>query len=135
STQKIVLTALGGSSSTPPDGLTAEVVTLNSFDELTALGRDKVSGKIVLFKEIFKKQKAAAGLAFAAYGEAVRYRAAGAKAAADLGAVAALIRSVGRADYRLPHAGFSVPGAIPAAAVTAEDADLVAHLAAQGKVR
>ena len=135
STQKIVLTALGGSSSTPPDGLTAEVVTLNSFDELTALGRDKVSGKIVLFNEIFDKQKAAAGLAFAAYGEAVRYRAAGAKAAADLGAVAALVRSVGNADYRLPHTGFSFPAGIPAAAVTAEDADLIVHLAAQGKVR
>ena len=134
-TQKIVLTALGGSSSTPPDGLTADVVTVNNFDELTALGRDKVAGKIVLFNEIFDKQKAAAGLAFAAYGEAVRYRAAGPKAAADLGAVAALVRSVGNADYRLPHTGFSFPAGIPAAAVTAEDADLIVHLAAQGKVR
>jgi carboxypeptidase Q len=134
-TQKIVLTALGGSTSTPPDGLTAEVVTVNTFDELTALGRDKVAGKIVLFNEIFDKQKAAAGLAFAAYGEAVRYRGAGAKAAADLGAVAALVRSVGNADYRLPHTGFSFPAGIPAAAVTAEDADLIVHLAAQGKVR
>jgi Zn-dependent M28 family amino/carboxypeptidase len=133
--QKIVLTALGGSTSTPPDGLTAEVVTVNTFDELQALGRDKVAGKIVLFDELFDKQKAAAGLAFASYGEAVRYRAAGAKAAADLGAVAALVRSVGNADYRLPHTGFSVPAGIPAGAVTIEDADLIAHLSAQGKVR
>jgi Zn-dependent M28 family amino/carboxypeptidase len=134
-TQKIVLTALGGSSSTPPDGLTADVVTVDTFDELTALGRDKVAGKIVLFNELFDKQKAAAGLAFAAYGEAVRYRGAGGKAAADLGAVAALVRSVANADYRLPHTGFSYPAGIPAAAVTAEDADLIVHLAAQGKVR
>jgi Zn-dependent M28 family amino/carboxypeptidase len=134
-TQKIVLTALGGSSSTPPDGLTADVVTVNTFDELTALGRDKVAGKIVLFNELFDKQKAAAGLAFAAYGEAVRYRGAGAKAAADLGAVAALVRSVGSIDYRLPHTGFSFPAGIPAGAVTAEDADLIVHLASQGKVR
>ncbi len=134
-TQKIVLTALGGSSSTPADGLTAEVITVNTFDELQALGRDKVAGKIVLFNELFDKQKAAAGLAFAAYSEAVRYRAAGPKAAADLGAVAALVRSVGSADYRLPHTGLSFPAAIPAAAVTAEDADLIVHLAAQGKVR
>jgi Zn-dependent M28 family amino/carboxypeptidase len=134
-TQKIVLTALGGSSSTPADGLTADVITVDTFEELTALGRDKVAGKIVLFNEIFDKQKAAAGLAFAAYGEAVRYRGAGAKAAADLGAVAALVRSVGGADYRLPHTGFSFPAGIPAAAVTSEDADLIAHLAAQGKVR
>jgi carboxypeptidase Q len=134
-TQKIVLTALGGSSSTPADGVTADVVTVNSFDELAALGRDKVAGKIVLFNEIFDKQKAVAGQAFAAYGEAVRYRAVGPKAAADLGAVAALVRSVGNADYRLPHTGFSFPAGIPAGAVTAEDAALIVHLAAQGKVR
>src|SRR5580693_7162786 len=134
-TQKIVLTALGGSTSTPADGLTAEVVTVNNFEELSALGRDKVAGKIVLFNELFDKQKAAAGMAFAAYGEAVRYRAAGPKAAADLGAVAALVRSVSSADYRIPHTGFSFPAGIPAAAVTAEDADLIVHLAAQGKVR
>jgi Zn-dependent M28 family amino/carboxypeptidase len=134
-TQKIVLTALGGSSSTPADGLTAEVVSVNTFDELTALGRDRVTGKIVLFNEIFDKEKAAAGLAFAAYGEAVRYRGAGPKAAADLGAVATLVRSVGGADYRLPHTGFSFPAGIPSAAVTAEDAELIVHLAGQGKVR
>lgn len=134
-TQKIVLTALGGSTSTPADGLTAEVVVVNNFDELRALGRDKVAGKIVLFNEIFDKQKAADGLAFVAYGEAVRYRGAGPKAAAELGAVAALVRSVGNADYRLPHTGYSAPAGIPAGAVTAEDADLMAHLSAQGRIR
>src|SRR5580700_10218124 len=134
-TQKIVLTALGGSAATPADGLTADVVTVDTFEELQALGRDKVAGKIVLFNERFDKQKAAAGLAFAAYGEAVRYRGAGPKAAADLGAVAALVRTVGNADYRLPHTGQSFPAGIPAAAVTAEDADLIVHLAAEGKVR
>jgi carboxypeptidase Q len=134
-TQKIVLTALGGSTSTPADGITTEVVVVNNFDELKALGHDKVAGKIVLFNELFDKQKAAGGMAFISYGEAVRYRAAGPKAAADLGAVAALVRSVGNADFRLPHTGFSVPAGIPAGAVTAEDADLIAHLSAQGKVR
>ena len=134
-TQKIILTALGGSSSTPAEGLTADVVTVDTFEELQALGHDKVAGKIVLFNELFDKQKAAAGMAFASYGDAVRYRGAGAKAAADLGAVAALVRSVGNADYRLPHTGFSFPAGIPAGAVTAEDADLIVHLAAQGKVR
>lgn len=133
--QKIVLTALGASTSTPTEGLTANVVTVNTFDELNALGRDKVAGKIVLFNEPFDKQKAAAGYAFASYEEAVRYRAAGPKAAADLGAVACLVRSVGNADYRLPHTGMSAPAGIPAAAVTAEDADLIARLTAQGPVR
>jgi carboxypeptidase Q len=134
-TQKIVLAALGGSSSTPADGFTADVVVVNTFDELKALGHDKVAGKIVLFNELFDKQKAAAGLAFVAYGEAVRYRAAGAREAAALGAVAALVRSVGSADFRLPHTGFSFPAGIPAGAVTAEDSELIAHLYSQGKVR
>src|SRR6202030_3612765 len=133
--QKIVLTALGSSTATPADGLTADVIVVDTFDELQAMGRDKVAGKIILFNEIFDKQKAAAGQAFAAYGEAVRYRGAGPKAAADLGAAAALVRSVGSADYRLPHTGFSAPAGIPARAVTAEDADLIADLSLQGKVR
>jgi Zn-dependent M28 family amino/carboxypeptidase len=134
-TQKIVLTALGGSSATAAEGTTADVVVVNDFDELKKLGREQVAGKIVLFNEIFDKQKAAAGLAFVSYGEAVRYRAAGPKAAADLGAAAALVRTVGNADYRLPHTGFSIPANIPAGAVTSEDAELIAHLSAQGKVR
>ena len=134
-TQKLVLTALGGSTATPVEGLAADVLVVSNFEELKLLDHDKVAGRIVLFNEIYDKKKAAAGLSFVAYGEAVRYRGMGPKAAADLGAVAALIRSVGSADYRLPHTGFSFPAGIPAGAVAAEDADLIAHLAAQGKVR
>jgi carboxypeptidase Q len=133
-TQKIILTALGNSASTPPDGLTAEVVVVSGFNELTALGRERVAGRVVLFNEKFDKRMASAGRGGAAYEEGVVYRRNGAKAAEALGAVASLIRSVGGADYRLPHTGYSVPAAIPAAAVTAEDADLVAHLAQQGRV-
>ena len=135
SKQKIVLTALGGSGSTPGDGITGDVIVVNDFEQLEELGHAGVADKIVLFNEIFDQQKAAAGLAFLAYGEAVRYRSAGPRFAAELGAAAALVRSVGNADYRLPHTGFSVPAGIPAGAVTAEDADLMAHLATQGKVR
>ena len=58
--------------------------------------------------------------------------------AALLGAAAALVRSVGGADYRLPHTGATgwqpKQAPIPAAALAAEDADLVARLAAQGPV-
>ena len=133
--QKIVLTALGGSTATPAEGIVADVVAVNNFDELKALGRDKVAGRIVLFNELFDKQKSAAGLAFMAYGEAVRYRGSGAKAAADLGAVAALVRSVGDSDFRLPHTGWSSPAGIPAGAVAAEDAQLIADLSGQGRVR
>lgn len=138
-TQKIVLTALGGSVATPANGLTAEIVVVNNFEELQAQGTKDVTGKIVLFNVIFDKQLAAQGFAGPAYGQAVAYRAGGPSAASRLGAVASLVRSVGGADYRLPHTGQTRYAAdapkIPAAAVSAEDAELIAHLARQGTVQ
>src|SRR5216110_2526621 len=70
-TQKIVLTALGASVATPPEGLTTEVIAVKNFEELKSLGREKVGGKIVLFNYSFDKQMAAEGRAGEAYGEAV----------------------------------------------------------------
>lgn len=138
-TQKIVLTALGGSMATQPQGVTADVVVVENFDQLRALGRERVAGKIVLFNARFDKQMAVQGFAFDAYVQAVAYRGVGASEAARLGATASIIRSVGGADFRLPHTGalrYSEDAPkIPAAAVTAEDADLIAYLAAQGNVR
>ncbi len=138
-TQKIVLCALGDSVATPPDGIQADVVVVRNFEELKSLPRDKVAGKIVLFNYPFDKQMAAEGRAGEAYGEAVVYRSDGPSAAARQGAVACLIRSVGGAEYRLPHTGQTdyardAPK-IPAGAVTAEDADLITDLVRQGPVK
>src|SRR5438046_1374180 len=81
---------------------------------------------------------AAEGRGGEAYGEAVVYRGDGPSAAARQGAVACLIRSVGGADYRIPHTGQTKYAddarKIPAGAVTAEDADLIVDLAT-GRVR
>ncbi|MEO8044342.1 MAG: M20/M25/M40 family metallo-hydrolase [Spartobacteria bacterium] len=138
-TQKVVLTALGGSVATPPEGLTAEVVVVRDFDELNSLGKEKISGKIVVFNHPFDKRMAAQGRGGEAYGEAVVYRTEAPSAAARLGAVAALIRSVGGASYRLPHTGMTKYAdeapKIPAAAVTEEDAEMIAALAPQGPLR
>src|SRR4029077_19114223 len=130
-TQKIVLCALGGSVATPKNGIEAEVLVVNDFDQLKSLPRARVAGKIVLFNYPFDKRIAAQGHAGQAYGEAVAYRSHGPSAAARQSAVACLIRSVGGADYRLPHTGMTdyandAPK-IPAGAVTAEDADLIAN--------
>jgi carboxypeptidase Q len=138
-TQKVVLCALGGSVATPKDGIEAEVLVVKNFDELKSMPREKIAGKIVLFNYQFDKQMAAEGRGFQAYGEAVVYRSDGPSAAARKGAVACLIRSVGEADYRLPHTGMTnyakdAPK-IPAGAVTSEDADLIAHLVPQGPVK
>src|SRR5215813_13949618 len=116
-TQKIVLTALGGSVATPPEGMIRPVVVVNKFDE----------------------QLQAQGQGLEAYRQSVIYRSGGAVAAASLGAVAALNRSAGGGAYRLPHTGATRYAEdvqpIPAAAITAEDADLIGRLAAQGEVK
>src|SRR5438477_5692009 len=138
-TQKIVLCALGGSVATPNDGISAEVITVKNFDELKAMPRDKLAGKIVLFNYPFDKRIAAEGRGGDAYGEAVVYRSDGPSAAARHGAVACLIRSVGGAEYRIPHTGQTKYAddapKIPAGAMTSEDADLIVDLAKQGAVR
>ena len=133
--QKIVLTALGGSVGTPPDGITADVVVVRNYGELEALGPAGVAGRIVLFNVPWDKRLTAQNEPGPAYGDVVAYRADGAKAAEKLGAVAALVRSAGSADYRLPHTGAMHEAGIPGAAVTAEDAELIADLAGQGRVR
>jgi carboxypeptidase Q len=133
--QKIVVTALYGNSPTAEGGIMADVVVVHSFDELKSLGRDKVAGKVVLFDVHYDSRKAAAGRAGAAYGETVIYRASGAAAAAQLGAVASLVRSTGDGAYRLAHAGYSADAHISAGALSAEDADLIARLAQKGTVR
>ncbi len=138
-TQKIVVTALGAHGvATPPEGITAEIVVARSFDELAAMPRERVAGKVVVFNEHYDRRMEQSGFAFDAYGQAVEYRSEGRAAAARLGAVAMLVRSVGGAEFRLPHTGetdYSNLANIPAAAVTAEDADLMARLSAQGPVR
>ena len=95
-TQKILLCALGESVATPKEGITADVVTAKNFDELKAMPRDKVAGKIVLFTYPFDKQMAAQGHSGEAYGEAVAYRGDGPSAAARQGRVARRSRDMSR---------------------------------------
>jgi carboxypeptidase Q len=68
----------------------------------------------------------------------VVYRGAGPIAGASAGAIAVLVRSAGGGDFRLPHTGATeyAPGVakIPAAAVTAEDAELLKAMTGQGAV-
>lgn len=115
---------LGMSVGTPPAGITADTVVVSNFDELTKLGT-KVSGKIVVFNAPYE-----------GYGQTVMYRVAGASAAAKLGAVAVLVRSITPLALQLPHTGTMRYSAgapqIPAAAVSIEDALLLSRLQASG---
>ena len=138
-TKKVALTALGGSVATPAEGLTAEVVVVDDWKQLRALPAGAAKGKILLFNHKFDKELAAQGKGLEAYSEGVGYRGAGPVAGAVVGAAAVLVRSVGGADYRLAHTGLTEyrdgVTKIPAAAVAAEDADLLKDLASQGPVK
>jgi carboxypeptidase Q len=121
----VVMLGLGGSVGTPAEGVTAEVVVVRNFTELDVLGA-RLKGKIVLYN-----------VPFTTYGETVAYRGTGASRAARYGAVAALVRSVGPVSLRTPHTGALRYAAdqpkIPAAAVTIEDAEMMARMQARGE--
>ena len=133
--QRLVLTALGGSVATPPAGLTADVVEITSFDQLQSLGA-KLAGKIVFYNNEMDMQLVRSHRAFDAYRQAVMFRGSGASRAAEYGAKAVVIRSVGSASLRTPHTGAMhydpKQSRIPAAALTAEDAMLIHRLLQRG---
>ncbi len=126
-TQPLVILGLGRSVGTPKGGITAPVVVVRSFSALDSLPDAAVRGAIVLYD-----------VPFTSYGATVRYRGEGANRAAARGAVAALVRSVGPVSLRTPHTGAmrpyvdSIP-AIPAAAITLEDATLLHRLYDRGQ--
>jgi carboxypeptidase Q len=116
---------LGGSIGTGPDGVTAEVLVVGSFDELEQR-KAEVPGKIVLFN-----------VPFTNYGQTVQYRVNGAIRAARVGAVASLIRSVGSNTLYTPHTGAmryedGTPH-IPHAALAIEDAMMLQRMQDRGQ--
>ncbi|MCH8166102.1 MAG: M20/M25/M40 family metallo-hydrolase [Planctomycetes bacterium] len=123
---------LGGSVGTPPQGITAEVVVVRDEEEFEALGSG-ARGKIVLFNNPMPPYDPDQG---AGYGTTVRFRTKGARIASEQGAVACLVRSVTAHSLRSPHTGATRYGdakvKIPAAAISTEDADLIARLTARG---
>jgi carboxypeptidase Q len=123
--QNIPMLGLGGSIATPPGGITADVFVVSTFSELTQKAA-QARGKIVLFDA-----------PFTSYGETVQYRARGAVAAAQVGAVAALVRSVTPFSMRTPHTGGmsydSTVRRIPTAAITVEDAQMLHRLQDRGE--
>jgi carboxypeptidase Q len=94
SQKPLFMLGLGGSVATPPEGITADVVAVSSFDELEKLGKRAVEGRIVLYDA-----------PFVSYDKTVQYRSSGASRAARLGAVAALVRSITPRSLRDPHTG------------------------------
>ncbi len=125
-------TALGGSVGTDAGGIEADVVRVASLDELRALPRERVEGRIVLVDARMERARDGHG-----YGEGVRVRIQSASVAAERGAIAVVIRSVGTDDTRFAHTGVmryedGVPR-IPAAAISNADADVLARAIEAGQ--
>ncbi|NHZ73126.1 MAG: M20/M25/M40 family metallo-hydrolase [Nitrospirae bacterium] len=121
----LAILGLGRSVGTPVEGIEAPAVVVASFDELEALGRAAVEGKIVVY-----------AVPWEGYGKTVRYRGDGASRAAALGAVAVLVRSATGRSIASPHTGAlrysdDAPR-IPAAAITVEDAEWMQRLVDMG---
>jgi len=124
--RELSILGLGNSVGTPPGGITAPVVVVGSFEELEALGREQVEGKIVLY-----------AVEWDGYGYTVRFRGRGPSRAAALGAVAALTRSATGHSLNTPHTGAlsydEEQPKIPAAAVTVEDAAWMRRMSELGR--
>jgi len=118
---------LGLSVGTPKDGITAPVVFVPSFAALDAMTPEQVKGKIVVFNP-----------GWHGYGVNTQYRTFGPARAAAKGAVAVLVRSATGLAMQIPHTGVTVfdakQTAVPAAAISVEDALLIERLAKEGPV-
>ncbi|MDB5739194.1 MAG: peptidase family protein [Alphaproteobacteria bacterium] len=130
---KLALLGIGNSPSTPPEGLTAEVVVFKSLAELKAAPGNCCAGKIVLVNQPMTRTQDIWG-----YGLGVAARSA-APEAAKRGAVAYLVRSISTSTNRSPHTGAMRPPGpdvkvVPTAALGVPDADLIEHMSARGPV-
>lgn len=125
--KQLNVTALGMSVATPTNGLKAPVIEVKNFEELKALGMEKIKGKIVFFNYPMRPE-----LIFGGYGDAVRYRTNGPVEAAKLGAVGVMIRSVTHALDNHPHTGTTrydtAVNKIPAMACSTKDAEWLSQL-------
>jgi len=98
----VAICALGGSIATSKKGICAPVIEVHDFDELKALGREKIEGKIVFMNHSMKSSFVHT---FDAYGEAAGFRSATAQNAAKYGAVGVVVRSMTLALDNNPHTG------------------------------
>ena len=130
--QPLVITGLGRSVATPPEGVEAEIVIFRTFEELQAAPPNSLAGKIAVLVEPMGKNDSKTG-----YGTANRWRRTGPVEAAKRGAVGFLIRSLATNLDREPHSGAlnyddAVPK-IPSAALSAIDAEQIERIAKRGK--
>jgi len=130
--QKLVAVSLGGSIGTGDEGLSAEVVHFKTLADLKAVADNSLTGKIAFVS--FRMDRHIDGNG---YGPAVGTRVTGASVAAQKGAIALIMRSVGTDNNRIGHTGVmryqEGVKKIPAAAISNPDADMLVNQLNRGK--
>ncbi|MBL4746935.1 MAG: M20/M25/M40 family metallo-hydrolase [Flavobacteriaceae bacterium] len=97
----VAICALGGSVATPKKGVSAEVIELNSLEQVAIYG-EKLRGKIVFFNRPFDLKLINT---FDAYSGCVDQRWAGAHKVGTYGALGVIVRSMTNAIDDFPHTG------------------------------
>src|SRR5689334_10856282 len=97
--QKMVITALGNSASTPLEGITGEVVGFDSMAEFEAAPAEAVRGKIVFVSHAMPRTQDGSSYGF--FGGPRRQ---GPTLASKKGAIAIVVRSIGTDYHRNSHA-------------------------------
>lgn len=132
--RELPVLGLGMTVGTPKRGITAEVVVVANLDEIDTRAAE-LKDKIVVINQAMPAYDHDNHDAH--YGSTVQIRAHGASRAGQHGAKAVLIRSVTANSLRTLHTGMlsyeEGKPKIPAAAITPEDADWFARMAARGQ--
>ena len=105
----VPICALGGSIATSENGVTGEVIEVQSIEEAENLG-EKLRGKIVFFNRPFDDTHIET---FRAYGGCVDQRGSGAKATGKFGVLGVIVRSMTHSIDDYPHTGAMGYGDIP----------------------
>jgi carboxypeptidase Q len=125
--QSLQIAALGFSGSTSGE-LIADVIAFDNVEKLRETNERHIQGKIVFINQAIERDRD--GLSYRASEE---IRTNGVNVARLKGAAAVLIRSLGTDHNRLPHVGSTIRAEqqIPAAALSAPDADQLARILRQ----
>ena len=130
--QPLVLTALGGSAATAPEGIEAEVVGFNNVEALEAAPDEAVRGRIVFVDNAMPRTQDGSS-----YGAFIAPRTKGASVASRKGAAAIVIKSIGTDYHRNPHAGAQTFAdgvqPIPVAALANPDAAQIVRILERGQ--
>ncbi len=127
-TNNVPICALGGSIATPSLGIKANVIEVQGIEELKALGKEKIEGKIVFFNRPMNPTLIST---FKAYSGCVDQRYSGAEEAGKYGALGIIVRSMNLRLDNYPHTGsmsygdIPVENRIPAAAISTNGAELL----------